>query len=76
MAGTPVGLGDRLELRHQPMVLVVEHVAVDDVLAGVVAEVAGDQEGLAGVDQERLLEARSQGGGGLPLRLSMYQSVE
>ena len=51
------------------MVLVVEHVAVDDVLAGVVAEAAGDQQLVAGVHEEGLLQAAPPtAAGGLPLR--------
>ena len=46
-----------LELGHQAVVLVVEHVAVDDELAGVVDEVAGDEDAFAGVEEEGLLEA-------------------
>ena len=46
-----------LELAHQPVVLVVEHVAVDRELAAVVAEVAGDEDPFAGEDEEGVLEA-------------------
>ena len=35
---------DDAELAHQAVVLVVQHVAVDDEFAGVVGEVAGDSD--------------------------------
>ena len=38
------GSRNNLELGHQAVVLVVEHVAVDDELAGVIGEVAGDED--------------------------------
>ena len=44
-----------LELGHQAVVLVVEHVAMDDELAEVVAEVAGDEDPFAGEDEEGVL---------------------
>src|SRR5207247_7267898 len=53
------GSANDLELAHEPVVLVVEHVAVDHVLARGegVAEVAGDIDRLVRLDEERLLEA-------------------
>ena len=56
-AATSPPSADDLELAHQAVVLVVEHVAVDDELAGVVGEVAGDEDPFAGEDEEGLLEA-------------------
>ena len=57
------------------MVLVVEHVAVDDELAEVVAELAGHEQLVARVEQEGLLEAVLVRWRRAPLRLSRYQSV-
>jgi hypothetical protein len=44
-------------LRHQAVVVVIEHVTVDHELAEVVAELAGDEDSLARVDEEGVLEA-------------------
>src|SRR5204863_1397161 len=43
--------GHDLELVHQAVVLVIEHVAVDHELPQVVAEVRGDVDRVAGVDE-------------------------
>ena len=47
---------DDLELRHQPVVLVVEHVAVDHEDAGVVGELRHHPDPLAGVEPPGVLE--------------------
>ena len=39
------------------MILVVQHVAVDDEFSGVVGEVTGKENFFVGVDEERLLQA-------------------
>ena len=54
------------------MVLVVEHVAVDDEFAGVVGEVAGDEERSPGSRRKVSFRQSSQGGGSRPLRESRY----
>src|SRR3712207_7163664 len=60
VVGRLASRGDDLELGHQAVILVVEHVAVNHVLAGEVAEVAGDEDRLAGRSEEHTSELQSR----------------